>query len=1525
MSQDSAILQELLTELKQAAHGTTLVLDEASLGRTSAAALLGLFSERLRITSFTLADVSLPAGVTGASFAASGHQGDVTLDLTFTDLRGEVGIDALFGAAAAGPLQDAFPGLPLDFFDGIKASNGTVTVSVPGLVSPLTFSSARYGVTGLVAPSSGLVATSVAPRAQGQVSARDGEPKGLAVDLETATTSYHVAPLESTWTFGDLGWLMEGLDVLRVFPDMFALDDLALRGFGLSLFTDAPGLSSVALDVADATDPAKPLWTAADGKVELTDVIVTTDLTYAEGGGLELTGTGSVQGNFRLGTIVVTTQIPFPVTGIWSLTAYPDVPLPTLSDIATLVTGGSAGLDQALPAGLAGIGRFEFTYLRLAVNVATLSLVELTISVSSTAPWPLIPGVVSLESVRMSLTIDGTPAATGNVTGTLRLPHGDGIIVSVGRSTPQDQWRLDAISPAIALPSLGELTQLARGTDLSPLVKAGGLDRLRFVMTNLNFGMTLAPPPAALTNLGLTLQLANAEDPLTPVLDWDLIPGILTLTEFSFGFQLDWSGSESSKRVFGKFVLNGLEFAITFASQTKAGADADALIAEYSAQGAAGTVSIRDLIASIAAPEIADAVPEGLVINLADAVLAYLNTDGKKKFLFAMDIAIELPVSGLPLIGKALPQDATVGIKNLKVVVASDPLSADDVALINRMSPVPVLAPPSEAAGGEAIPAGFSMTAELELGALSILVTSPPVREPAGRALTAPETAGRALVPRQAPAPDPVMWVQVQKTFGPVQVQKVGFSYVDGGLFVLSNLSLTVGGLEIDLIGIGIGSPIRDPRPEFTIQGLAVSFDEGPISVKGGLIGKLDPPDFVGVLSVTVPEFSLSAFGGYAEYQSYPSFFLYGVLHAPIGGPPAFFVTGIAAGAGFNRKLLIPDVSGVATFPLVAWAQGNGTPSMDPSKPVGGQVEDVLNRLSTSGVVAPSVGEYWFAAGVQFTSFEIIESFALLTVSLGASFEIALLGLSTLTIPPMDPEPVAQVQLAIEVAFSADKGLLAIAGQLTSDSYVLSRQCRLTGGFAFYLWFTGDLAGETVLTLGGYNPNFTVPDYFPVVPRVGLNWQVVPQLSITGELYFALTSNVVMAGGKLSAVWNSGAVSAWFTCWADFLMTFSPFHYYIDAGIDLGAKFTVHLLFCSVSVTIHLGVAVELWGPSFAGRAKVDLSIISFTIAFGAQNPPDTSTSIPWDQFVRELLPGQAPARPRRAVRGRPVASEDPAGADPDPGAAVVRITVTSGLASTLEPVATGPVYLVTPETFQCAVLTVIPNKHVTFLPDPDPARHGLVNLGYAPDSEQPLGPDGNPIIPNTDFGAGPAGLAPADFQPGITMSLSSPTDSVLHAYRRFSNAPKALWEKKKFANGVPEVDPATGLADTSITDALTGFALIPYLEPDDRTLPVPLESLLATRGRDKPFAWSTGVPPDSNPFSDQTVTGTIGAPAVAGVRRALLDALAGQGVIVDPDVNVRQLADPATTYLEAAPRLRLLGGPPPAGERPRDEEGARS
>ncbi len=79
---------------------------------------------------------------------------------------------------------------------------------------------------------------------------------------------------------------------------------------------------------------------------------------------------------------------------------------------------------------------------------------------------------------------------------------------------------------------------------------------------------------------------------------------------------------------------------------------------------------------------------------------------------------------------------------------------------------------------------------------------------------------------------------------------------------------------------------------------------------------------------VSVESLSIAGLAGYTTIGGNPSLFLYAVLDYPLGGPEFFFVTGLAAGFGFNRNLLVPDVSGIATFPLVQWAQGLNAPPM---------------------------------------------------------------------------------------------------------------------------------------------------------------------------------------------------------------------------------------------------------------------------------------------------------------------------------------------------------------------------------------------------------------------------------------------------------------------------------------------------------------------------------------------------------------------------------------------------------------------
>ena len=160
-----------------------------------------------------------------------------------------------------------------------------------------------------------------------------------------------------------------------------------------------------------------------------------------------------------------------------------------------------------------------------------------------------------------------------------------------------------------------------------------------------------------------------------------------------------------------------------------------------------------------------------------------------------------------------------------------------------------------------------------------------------------------------------------------------------------------------------------------------------------------------------------------------------------------------------------------------------------------------------------------------------------------------------------------------------------------------------------------------MLTVGGYHPDFKVPAHYPTVPRLGLNWQVTDQLTIKGDAYFALTALTFMAGGHLQVNWVDGRLRAWLNAGADFIVAWKPYHYDARMYVDVGASYTFEF-FGRHQITVDVGAYLHLWGPEFSGTARIDLTIISFTIAFGAAAPPPPP--ILWDEFAKSFLPAQA-------------------------------------------------------------------------------------------------------------------------------------------------------------------------------------------------------------------------------------------------------------------------------------------------------------
>jgi hypothetical protein len=213
------------------------------------------------------------------------------------------------------------------------------------------------------------------------------------------------------------------------------------------------------------------------------------------------------------------------------------------------------------------------------------------------------------------------------------------------------------------------------------------------------------------------------------------------------------------------------------------------------------------------------------------------------------------------------------------------------------------------------------------------------------------------------------------------------------------------------------------------------------------------------------------------------------------------------------------------------------------------------------------------------------------------------------------------VELDLEASFQPALGQFWLEAVLSPSSYLLSPSCLLTGGFAFAVWWEpSPYAGDFVLTLGGYNPGFDQPTYYPTVPRVGFHWQLDSTVNISGGAYLALTPSMLMAGGSLDITFQSGNLKAWCDLYADFLVQWTPFWFEVDFGISIGASYRLNLGFTTKTITAELGASLALWGPPTGGTAKVKWHIFSFTVSFGTPMGQGASQAS-WSD-VETLLPG---------------------------------------------------------------------------------------------------------------------------------------------------------------------------------------------------------------------------------------------------------------------------------------------------------------
>ncbi|HEX3681697.1 MAG TPA: DUF6603 domain-containing protein [Bryobacteraceae bacterium] len=667
--------------------------------------------------------------------------------------------------------------------------------------------------------------------------------------------------------------------------------------------------------------------------------------------------------------------------------------------------------------------------------------------------------------------------------------------------------------------------------------------------------------------------------------------------------QVDREGESATFR--GILTLLERDFEVVFNNTGLTGL----LVATYDGTGAK-PVNLKQLVSEIS-KTIGDKIADGISIDLAHAQVAFYKTPAYSKFLFGVELGAGIQLSNLPLVGFLFDRDQTLSVI-FHLLATSRAFERDEVQAINQLTGPQMTKLPDERIGAAlSEETYFGLKAAVNFGGITHQVALP-LDTNVGAA-----TDSKKLSVQNAASDKAVYWVKIDKALGPFHFERLGISTDGQALAFLLDASLNTAGLTISLDGLEARCTFESLsnkkfEPSFDLRGLGVAFKNGDLEIGGALVRRRNAPNaFDGALVLRYKQLGIEAVGSYETIDGHPALFVYALINYPLGGPTFFFVEGGAAGFGYNRSLTIPTIDAVAAFPLVQQALA---PSAEKRTPL--QLAADLRPH-----VAPAAGQYFFTAGLKFSSFKTIRGFVLVTVLFGDHFEIDVLGKATLTSPP-DAAPgkaLMSATLLLLGRFLPEQGLLMVMAQLAPDAHLFAPDCHLTGGFAMYCWFEGKNKGDFVVTLGGYHKSFAVPAHYPKVPRLGMNWQVNPNLSLKAEAYFALTPSALMAGGKLEANWKSGDLEAWFRTEIDFLIGWQPFYYEGNALVALGARYRFDF-FGRHEISAELTAELNVWGPPFSGRARVQWNLISFEVTFGKAQPKPLP-ALDWPAFRKSFLP----------------------------------------------------------------------------------------------------------------------------------------------------------------------------------------------------------------------------------------------------------------------------------------------------------------
>jgi len=372
-----------------------------------------------------------------------------------------------------------------------------------------------------------------------------------------------------------------------------------------------------------------------------------------------------------------------------------------------------------------------------------------------------------------------------------------------------------------------------------------------------------------------------------------------------------------------------------------------------------------------------------------------------------------------------------------------------------------------------------------------------------------------------------------------------------------ARLGLGTDGFEIDATG---GVTVRLGAVEATIEGMGAGFsvgfpDEpaGPWSIEpslvaptgiGFVVGKPDSgvhgggflsfeeDRYAGAMTLHIGDLALDALGLLTTGEDWTLLVMVNASFPGIALGYGFFLTGIGGLLALNRDLDIGALDeGLSDGVLDSLLFPENTVT---------DATRILNGLERIFPAAPGRFSGGLFAQISYGmgSFWVTE--VGLLISVPNPLRVALVGTSTLRLPPKAEKPIGQIQLAVLGAYDGGSKVLLIRADLV-DSHL--GPLKLRGGALFRASFGSN--PSFILSIGGFHPEFTPPAGVVPPERIGADLNLGILRLYLGA-YFAVTPNTIQFGAHVRVEANLAIARIRGEFRVDALIQLSPLSFSVD-------------------------------------------------------------------------------------------------------------------------------------------------------------------------------------------------------------------------------------------------------------------------------------------------------------------------------------------------------------------------------------------